>query len=103
MSGLHRIAQGVFVVLALSGAAAYAADHRDAPGVLDDGRTDINDVYIFQSPVNPQNTVLIMTVNPLAGVLSPTTFHPKADYVLKVDTDGDAVEDLSLLARFSKP
>jgi hypothetical protein len=102
MSGFRRIAQRVIVVLVLSGAAGYAADHRDAPGVLEDGRTDINDVYVFQSPDNPHNTVLIMTVNPLAGVLSPTTFHPKADYILNVDTDGDAVEDFQLIARFSK-
>ena len=103
MSRFTRIGTGVLVILALSNAAGYGADHRDAPGVLEDGRTDINDLYIFQSPANHDNTVLILTVNPLAGVLSPTTFHPKADYILKVDTDADAVENYSLIARFSKP
>src|SRR4051794_24345802 len=103
MSRLTRFGIGVIVVLAFSSAAGYGADHRDAPGVLEDGRTDINDLYIFQSPDNHDHTVLVLTVNPLAGVLSPTTFHPKADYIIKVDTDGDAEENFSLVARFSKP
>src|SRR5262245_54796354 len=103
MSALRRIGSGILMVSTLSGALSLAADHRDAPGVLEDGRTDINDVYAFQAPDSPKNTVLVTTVNPLAGVLSPTTFHPKAEYILNVDTDGDAVEDFQLIARFSKP
>ena len=80
-----------------------AADHLDAPLVKTDGRLDINDVYAFQSPVNPANTVLIMTVNPLAGVLSPLTFHPSASYEFKIDTNGDAREDMTYKITFSEP
>ena len=43
------------------------ADHLDAPLVQADGRIDINDVYVFESPSDPNNTVLVMTVNPLAS------------------------------------
>jgi hypothetical protein len=58
--------------------------------VIADGRTDINDVYAF---VDGDNTVLVMTVNPLAGVLSPMTLRPSARYEFLIDNDGDAIED----------
>ena len=79
-----------------------AADHLDTPAVGADGRTDINDVYAF---TNGSKTVLVMTVNPLAGVtgFSPTTFSPTADYELKIDNDGDAVEDITYRFEFSQP
>ena len=80
-----------------------AADHLDAPLVATDGRLDINDVYAFQSPSDAAHTVLIMTVNPLAGVLSPTRFHPSASYDFKVDTNGDAREDMTYKVTFSEP
>ncbi len=41
-----------------------------------------------------------MTVNPAAGLLSPTTFRPSARYEFKVDTGTDAIEDISLRVRF---
>ena len=49
-------------VLALAGP-ARTADHRDAPGVNEDPRADINDIYAFVNP-NDGNVVLAMTVNP---------------------------------------
>ncbi len=86
-----------------SGPTLRAADHLEAPLVRLDGRTDINDVYAFQSPANPDNTVLIMTVNPFAGILSPMTLHPDANYDFKIDTNGDAIEDMKLSLTFSMP
>ncbi len=80
-----------------------AADHLDGPLADADGRLDITDVYAFQSPKNHHNTVLIMNVDPGAGVLSPTTFHPDAAYDLKIDTDGDARPDITYQVRFSRP
>jgi hypothetical protein len=77
-------------------AGLLAADHLDAPGLTPPGgdtRLDINDVYAFQSPANPDHAVLIMTVSPLAGVVGQTTFHPDATYELLADTDGDAKPD----------
>ena len=84
-------------------AAARAADHLDAPLVAADGRTDINDVYAFQSPQNANNVVLVMTVNPLVGVMSPTTFKPGAQYLFHIDNNGDAEEDILFRIRFGKP
>src|ERR1051325_4050959 len=85
---------------------ARAADHLDAPGLTPPGgdtRLDITDVYAFQSPSNPAHTVLIMGVNPLAGVLNNGTFNPNASYEFKVDSDGDAKEDLTYKVTFSAP
>ncbi|HEX5614462.1 MAG TPA: DUF4331 family protein [Acidimicrobiia bacterium] len=79
---------------------ARAADHLDAPLVQADGRTDINDVYVFDSPSDPDNVVLAMTVNPGAGVISGTDFHPDHAYRLRIDTTGDAVADQELRASF---
>jgi hypothetical protein len=86
---------------------AGAADHLDAPGLTPPGgdtRMDITDVYAFQSPSNPDNTVLIMGVNPLAGVLNDGTFRPgNALYAFKIDTNGDAREDITFRVKFTKP
>lgn len=83
---------------------ATAADHLDAPGLTPPGgdtRLDITDVYAFQSPSNPANTVLVMGVNPLAGVLNDGTFRSGASYEFKIDSNGDAKEDLTYKFTFS--
>jgi Domain of unknown function (DUF4331) len=79
------------------GTAGGAADHLEAPLVKADGRTDLNDVYAFR---NGANTVLVMTVNPVAGTLSPTTFDPEATYRFQIDNDGDAKKDATITTRF---
>jgi len=89
-----------FIGLALP---LQAADHLDSPSVQADGRLDINDLYAFQSPTNPDNSVLIMTVNPVAGVLSPTTLNPQGVYQLHIDNNGDVESDVSFSFYFSKP
>lgn len=91
----------VMLVFGLVAAPAKAADHLDGPMAKHDGRLDITDVYAFQSPSNPANTVLIMNVDPVAGVLSPTTFNPDASYDIKIDTNGDAREDITYKVTFS--
>ncbi len=75
-------------------AVASAADHLDAPTVKTNGAIDINDVYVFEGS-DPANTVLSFDVNPAAGVISGTSFDPAAAYLINVDTDADAVEDLT--------
>ena len=95
-------AMGLLAGIAISGTPSTAADHLEAPLVQQDGRTDINDIYAFQSPTDADYTVLIMTVNPLAGVLSPTTFDPEAKYVFQIDNDGNAKHDEKIQVRFGK-
>jgi hypothetical protein len=92
----------VLAALAVTAIPTLAADHLEAPLVQQDGRTDINDLYAFRSPTDSSRTVLIMTVNPVAGVLSPTAFDPRARYDFLVDDDGDAVADHTWSVRFSK-
>ena len=85
-----------------------AADHLDAPILQQAGMgdRDINDLYAFQSPANPNNTVLIMTVNPFAGVMnpagttSPMTFGTDVEYQIEIDNDGDAVPDITYSTTF---
>lgn len=95
------------LVFGLFAVPASAADHLDAPGLTPPGgdtRLDITDVYVFQSPSNPENTVMIMNVNPLAGALNDGTFRPgPAVYAFKIDSDGDAKEDLTFRLKFSRP
>lgn len=105
---MKRIIYGALAALGLTAAAvavvnpANAADHLEAPLVQLDGRTDINDIYAFQSPQNPANTALVLTVNPAAGVLSPTTFDPSGNYRLHIDTDGDAKKDETISIKFGE-
>ena len=89
------------MVLGLAALSAGAADHLDAPTVRTDGRLDINDVYAF---THGDNTVLAMTVNPAAGVLSPTSLRatPGARYEFNIDNDGDYRADINLIVRPEK-
>ena len=92
---------GTAVALVI-GSAAFrvgAADHLDAPTVRSDGRIDINDVYVFQGQ-NTGHTVLAMTVDPAAGILSPTSFRPGAVYDFKVSINGDAIPDVAYRIKF---
>ena len=99
-----------FVIVALTvGPAAIlagAADHLDAPGLTPPGgdlRTDITDIYAFQSPSNSSKAVLIMDVNPAAGVFGGETFKAGAYYEFKLDTNGDAKEDITYRVTFGTP
>ena len=92
------LAAGVLAVvlaIALPALTARSADHLDAPLVANDGRLDINDLYAFHSPETADNVVLIMTVNPVAGVFSPTTLRNGAIYEFLIDTGSDAVPDVA--------
>jgi hypothetical protein len=76
--------------------------HLDVPAAREDGRVDLCDLYVFDG-ANPDTTVLIMTVNPDAGVTFPITFHPDVVYEFKIDTNGDALEEVSYRIRFGAP
>jgi hypothetical protein len=71
-----------------------------------DARLDLTDVYAFPKPGEADRSILIMNVHPSAVVdpPGPTTtepFSPEALYELRIDTDGDAVADLTFRVRFS--
>src|SRR5262245_4201997 len=88
---------------------ASAADHLDAPmlRVQGQGGRDINDVYVFKSPTNPANSVLVMTVNPFTekvnpfGTVSSRTFDPNVVYQFRIDNNGDAMADVTYSTTFT--
>ena len=102
MTRVTRIAT-LALVLAMSCSATFAADHGDDPALRFDTRLDVNDLYAFQSPSNADNTVIIMTVGPAAGVLGPSTFHPSAKFDIIIDNNGDARGDIRYRVRFGNP
>ena len=105
---------GVAAVVLTIGAAPFltsAADHIDAsafgsigsPGgdfspSSVNGERDINDVYAFQGS-DPSRTVLAMTTNPAINLFGGT-FGANVRYILNVDRDGDAIQDLAYVVRF---
>jgi hypothetical protein len=103
---LASVAAAMALALAAP-SAARAADHRDSPRITSTlptlGNLDILDVYVFQSPTNRNNTVLIMTAATDAGVLTPPFFAPGAFYDFKIENTGDTVEDLTLRFTFMPP
>jgi uncharacterized protein DUF4331 len=79
------------------------ADHLDAPGLTSpamDARVDITDHYAFQKPGDPERTILILNVNPLAPSHADE-FRKDALYETLVDTDGDARPNIAFRYRFS--
>ena len=93
------------LVLALGAAPLFSmgADHLDAPGLTSpEGKmaADINDVYVFQG-TDAGKTVLVMTTHPAAGAISPTKYATDTSYVLNVDTDGDAIQDMAYVMEFN--
>ncbi|HUF36225.1 MAG TPA: DUF4331 family protein [Gemmatimonadales bacterium] len=77
-----------------------AADHRDSGVLAANPARDIADIYSFRSPANSANLVLVMTVSGLIppAEASTTFFDPAVLYQWKIDTDGNAVEDLVVQA-----
>jgi hypothetical protein len=81
---------------------ARASDHADTPEMVQRPGTDLTDVYVFPSPENPNNVVLVMNVNPLItpGNASSASFDPGVLYQFKLDTNGDNLEDRVIQASF---
>lgn len=98
----RQIAAFSLVMTILVMSPAFAADHLDSPSVTADGTLDINDLYAFQSPANSENTVIVVTVNPAAGVLSPSRFNSRSTYEINIDNNGDAVADVRFDVVFSR-
>lgn len=94
---------GGLVCALASTAPVRASDHADTAANFNRPGADMADVYIFPSPVNNNNVVLVMDVHPLipAGQSGSVSFDPNVLYQFKIDTTGDYIEDLVIQARFS--
>ncbi len=96
----RRLVLGGALLIAAAGIGARvhwagASDHRDSALLTSNPAEDIADVYSFLNPSDPSRVVLAMTVS---GFIPPsengtTFFDPQVLYQLKIDTNGDAVED----------
>lgn len=90
------VAAAAAAALFLAGTSiVWASDHGDAPAVTGK-KTDITDLYAFQSPADNSKMVLIANVQ---GLLSPeasktATFDENELIEFKIDNTGDLVEDL---------
>lgn len=98
---LRFTALAALATIAMLAGPARTADHRDAPGINEDGRADLLDVYAFVNPENG-NIVLAQTVNPFTiGGATGVAFAADVLYEFKIDNTGDNVEDLVIQATFS--
>ena len=98
------LAGGLTCALALlTPASLRASDHADTAANFNRPGADLADVYLFPSPMNNNNVVLVMDSHPLipAGQGGSVSFDPNVLYQFKIDTTGDYVEDLVIQARFS--
>jgi hypothetical protein len=74
--------------------------HLDSHQPYRDTQLDIADLFVFRGDVG---TVFILTSNSvLSGMVAPQGFHPEAQYLIKIDFDGDAVEDLTFRCVFDE-
>lgn len=100
---LARRLMPLAIGLALLPGLAHAADHRDGPRITDlnntpAGALDLNDLFIFQG-ANRNNTVLIQTMSPGAGVVGPGVFFSPAFYDLLISNDGEPLDADEIIFR----
>jgi hypothetical protein len=72
--------------------------HREAPGISADPAADNTDVYAFVSPDKPSTVTLISNFIPLQAAAAGPNFYrfdPSVLYEIKIDNNGDGVEDVT--------
>lgn len=70
--------------------------HHDSLLARQDPRLDVSDLYVFRGD---RGTVFVLNVNPLSGTGG---FHDDESlYEIKIDTDGDGVEDITYRFTFA--
>lgn len=103
--GMQRFAVSLmFVALVMVGLAlpARASDHQDTLFLgFQLPAADLTDLYIFESPTNPNNAVFAMDFDPFIPAGQTRPFDPAILYQFKIDTTGDRVEDVVMQFTFS--
>jgi hypothetical protein len=82
---------------------AGASSHREAPLIKDDPAADNTDFYMFRSYDDPNSVTFIANYIPLQSPYGGPNFHHPSDdvlYSIKIDNDGDAIEDIVYQFRF---
>ena len=85
--------------------AALASSHREAPGITKTPKVDATDFYMFNSYEAGREGYVTFVANyiPLQDAYGGPNYFaldPDANYDIKVDNDGDAVEDMIFRFRF---
>ncbi|MEH2413457.1 DUF4331 domain-containing protein [Nostoc sp.] len=87
----------LLVVLSYATPKAFASDHQDTTFLATKlTAADLTDLYVFESPTNPNNAVLIMDFDPLIVSGEQRPFDPNVLYQFKIDNTGDSIEDVVL-------
>ena len=97
IGGLLAIAAVVMVVVVYGVHAVRSSDHQDTYNLTNRANTsaDITDVFLFPSPTNTANVVLVMDVSPLipAGMGTAKFFDPTLMWQFKISHGTSGVED----------
>jgi Domain of unknown function (DUF4331) len=72
--------------------------HFDTPTAREDPRINLCDFYLFRR--RSGTTVMVMTVNPDAGLSSPTIFREEGLYAFRFDLDNDGQEEVTFKVQF---
>ena len=83
--------------------AARASSHREAPLISNDPQADNTDLYAFVSPDKPKTVTIIANYIPLEEPAGGPNFNSFGDdvlYSIKIDNNGDGVEDVTYEFRF---
>lgn len=112
-STFRRRASAAFGFAALraenTGREASMAHHYSGPNFgfpYGDARLDMTDLYAFPTPHNDSTSIFVLNVHPsfdfnLSQPTRPDPFSPDALYEFKIDTNGDAIADMTYRIRFS--
>jgi hypothetical protein len=102
----YRILGALAVGVGLAcGSQAYASSHREAPAITASPKVDATDFYMFNSYEAGRAGMVTIVADylPLQDAYGGPNFFtldPAATYEIKLDNDGDAVEDLTFQFRF---
>src|SRR5918997_4572855 len=103
---LRGIVTAAVVTAALTaGGAALASSHREAPGITEMPKVDSTDFYMFNSYETGRDGYVTLIANyypfqdPFGG---PNYFalDDTASYSIRIDNDGDAIEDVVYTFQF---
>ncbi|MBW4556606.1 MAG: DUF4331 domain-containing protein [Trichormus sp. ATA11-4-KO1] len=87
----------LLVVLIYAPPSAKASDHQDTTFLATKlTAADLTDLFVFESPNDPNNAVLVMDFDPLIVSRENRPFDPNVLYQFKVDNNGDSIEDVVL-------
>jgi hypothetical protein len=96
------MATAVLAITSVAGG-TLAASHREAPLIAKDPTADITDLYAFVSPDKTDTVTIIANYLPFqepAGGPNFYNFDDTVHYFIKVDNDGDGVEDSTFVFDF---